>query len=282
MPVKVAATLGAGMIATLLAGCTEGAQNGALPSTPEITNQTGRIIQLWNGSWIAALAVGIVTWGLILWCVAVYRKRRDDSKLPVQTRAHLPLELMYTLVPLMMVGVLFKFTAEDIGAIRDVSAKPDVIIQVVGKQWSWDFNYVDDDVYDPGVQASLTGEEGVEETLPTLYLPVGERIEFRLDSRDVIHSFWIPAFLYKEDVVPGRHNVFQVIPQVAGDYQGKCAELCGEYHASMLFNVKVVERSEYDAHMQDLRDEGYSGQIGLEYSRDQVVQLTNEKSGETS
>ncbi len=274
--------MGAGAAAAvlLLSGCSQGIENGALPSTPEITNQTGRIITLWNGSWIAALVVGVITWGLILWCVAVYRKRKGDNKLPVQTRVHLPLELMYTIVPIIAIGVLFKYTAEDIAFLTDTSAEPDVEIQVVGKQWSWDFNYLTDDVFDPGVQAQLTGEEGVEETLPTLYLPVNETVHFYLDSRDVIHSFWIPAFLYKEDTVPGRQNEWQVTPTQTGTYQGKCAELCGEYHASMLFNVKVVERDEYDAHMQELADKGYEGALGLEYSRDQVVEFTMEH-GET-
>jgi cytochrome c oxidase subunit II len=280
MPKKALAGIGSVALVALLSGCTTGIENGALPSTPEITNHTGTIIELWNGSWIAALAVGVLTWGLILWCVAVYRKRKGDNKLPMQTRAHVPLELMYTAVPLIMIGVLFRFTAEDIASIRDVSETPDVTIEVYGKQWSWDFNYVDDDTFTAGVQAKLTGETGVEEQLPTLYLPVNERVEFHLKSRDVIHSFWIPAFLYKEDVVPGRENVFQVIPQKEGTYQGKCAELCGEYHASMLFNVKVVSREEYDQHMQDLRDQGYEGQIGDDFSRDQVVQLTKEHAAE--
>ncbi|WP_156162266.1 aa3-type cytochrome oxidase subunit II [Demequina iriomotensis] len=277
VPGKALAGIAVLGLTSLLAGCANGIENGALPSSPDITNQTGRIITLWNGSWIAALTVGVITWGLILWCVAVYRKRKGDNKLPVQTRANVPLELMYTIVPLLMIGVLFKYTAEDIAAIHDTSETPDVQINVVGKQWSWDFNYIDDDVYDPGVQATLTGEEGVEETLPTLYLPVDERVEFTIESRDVIHSFWIPAFLYKVDAVPGRTNTFQVIPTEEGMYQGKCAELCGEYHASMLFNVAVVSREEYDAHMEELRAAGYDGQIGVDdYSRDQVVQLTEQ------
>ncbi|MFV0634726.1 cytochrome c oxidase subunit II [Demequina sp.] len=280
MPRNAAVGAGVAGVALALSGCSQGIENGALPSTPEITNQTGPIITLWNGSWIAALVVGVITWGLILWCVAVYRKRKGDDKLPVQTRVHLPLELMYTLVPLMAVGVLFKFTAEQIDFLTDVSAEPDIEIQVVGKQWSWDFNYLTDDVFDPGVQANLTGEEGVEETLPTLYLPVDETVHFYLDSRDVIHSFWIPAFLYKEDTVPGRTNEWQVTPTKTGTYKGKCAELCGEYHAAMLFNVEVVERDVYEAKMQELRDKGYEGALGLEYSRDQVVDFTYEH-GET-
>jgi cytochrome c oxidase subunit 2 len=276
------AGLGTALATALLAGCTTGIENGALPSTPEITNQTGTIIHLWNGSWIAALIVGVITWGLMLWAVAVYRKRKGDEKLPPQNRAHVPLELMYTALPLIMIAVLFKFTAEDIAEIKDISATPDYTIEAIGKQWSWDFNYTDDDTYTAGVQAQLTGEEGVEADLPTLYLPVNKRIEFHIMSRDVIHSFWVPAFLYKEDAVPGRTNVFQVIPTKEGTYKGKCAELCGEYHASMLFNVKVVSQEEYDAHMQWLRDNGFEGQIGMEYSRDQVVELTETHDAEES
>ena len=271
---------GVALVVGLLAGCSTGIENGALPSTPEVTNQTGTIIHLWNGSWAAALIVGVITWGLMLWCVAVYRKRKDDNKLPPQTRANLPLELMYTAIPLIMIAVLFKFTATDMDAIRDTSAKPDLVIEVIGKQWSWDFNYVDDDTYTAGVQAMLTGEEGVQDTLPTLYLPVDERVEFHIMSRDVVHSFWIPAFLYKEDAIPGRVNTFQVIPTQEGTYKGKCAELCGEYHASMLFNVEVVSRAEYDEYMQWLRDNGGEGQLGIEYSRDQVVKITEEQAAE--
>ncbi|WP_431837609.1 aa3-type cytochrome oxidase subunit II [Cellulomonas sp. Y8] len=260
-------------VALALAGCSPEAQRGWLPgdSDNEITNQTGRITNLWVGSWVAALLVGILVWGLILWCVTVYRKRKDDDQLPVQLRYHVPLEIMYVILPIIMVGVLFYYTARDMSAIQDTSAEPDVTVQVIGKQWSWDFNYVDDDVYDTGQHAQEVGATGVLEEQPTLYLPVGERVEFVLDSRDVIHSFWVPAFLYKQDMIPGRTNTFQVVPQVEGEYVGKCAELCGEEHSSMLFNVKVVSREEYDARMDELRDAGQDGQLGLDYSRLQDV-----------
>jgi cytochrome c oxidase subunit 2 len=261
--------LGAVVATSTLAGCGANLSNGALPSDPDVTNQTGRIIDLWNGSWIAALVVGVITWGLILWAITVYRKRKGDTKMPVQTRVNLPLELMYTIVPLIMIGVLFSYTARDIAAITDTSEPADVHIQVIGKQWSWDFNYLDEDVHIAGVQAELTGEEGVRDQVPTLYIPVGERIEFTVDSRDVIHSFWIPAFLYKMDAIPGRTNHFQVIPGKIGRYDGKCAELCGEHHAAMLFNVAVVSRANYDAYIQSLRDAGQTGLIGLEYNRQQ-------------
>ena len=141
-------------------------------------------------------------------------------------------------------------------------------INVVAKQWSWDFNYVDADVHeDPGVQSFRTGEEGAAEDLPTLYLPVGETVEFQLDSRDVIHSFWVVDFLYKKDMFPGHTTAFQVTPQIEGTYAGKCAELCGEFHSDMLFNVKVVSKQEFEAHMEELRAKGNTGQLSNDLNR---------------
>ena len=265
---------------TTLAGCAGQAGANGLPSEPGITNHTGRIIDLWNYSWIAAIVVGLITWALIMWAVIVYRKRKDDEKLPIQTRANVPLELMYVAVPIIMIAVLFRWTATDAAIIKDLEPNPDVQIQAIGKQWAWDFNYLNEDVYSVGVQAQLTGEEGVEETLPTLYLPVGQLVDVQLDSRDVIHSFWIPAFLFKQDMIPGRTTHSQFIPQQEGTYQGKCAELCGEYHSAMLFNVKVVSQQEYDAYMESLRDAGQTGSIGLEYNRLQDAALESSEGQE--
>ena len=265
---------------TTLAGCAGQAGANGLPSEPGITNHTGRIIDLWNYSWIAAIVVGLITWALIMWAVIVYRKRKDDEKLPIQTRANVPLELMYVAVPIIMIAVLFRWTVTDAAIIKDLEPNPDVQIQAIGKQWAWDFNYLSDDVYSVGVQAQLTGEEGVEETLPTLYLPVGQLVDVQLDSRDVIHSFWIPAFLFKQDMIPGRTTHIQFIPQQEGTYQGKCAELCGEYHSAMLFNVKVVSQEEYDAYIQSLRDAGQTGSIGLEYNRLQDAELESSEGQE--
>ena len=151
-----------------------------------------------------------------MWSVAVYRKRKGDDKLPVQTRVNVPLELMYTIVPLIMLAVLFRWTATDVAIVKDVSGPADVHIQAIGKQWAWDFNYLDDNVYSAGVQAKLTGKPGVEDTLPTLYLPVGEKVDIQLNSRDVIHSFWVPAFLFKQDMIPGRTSHVQLIPETVG------------------------------------------------------------------
>ncbi|WP_331238326.1 aa3-type cytochrome oxidase subunit II [Georgenia sp. MJ170] len=256
------------VLGLVLSGCSLGTpENGFLPSRPGVTDKTGMIIDHWNGAWVAALLVGVIVWALTIWCIVVYRKRKNDNALPVQLRYHVPLELMYTVVPILMVGVLFFYTTRVTGEIVDTSPEPDLTIEAYGKQWSWDFNYIDDDVYFQGDRVQLTGEVGVEETLPTLYLPVGETVEFIVNSRDVNHSFWIPAFLFKIDMLPGHTNSFQVTPMEEGTYQGKCAELCGEFHSEMLFNVEVVDRATYDAEMGELREAGNTGVLGEDYNR---------------
>lgn len=237
-------------------------KRGFLPEG--VTNQTDKITSLWTGSWIAALIVGVIVWALIIWCVIAYRKRKNDTTLPVQLRYHVPLEIMYVVLPLFMIGVLYFFTARDQAEIQDTSAKPDVVINVVGRKWNWDFNYVTDNVYKSGDPVELDGAS-MEDKLPVLYLPVGERVEFVLTSRDVIHSFWVPSFLYKEDLIPGHTNTFQIVPEKEGTYEGKCAELCGEHHADMLFSVKIVSVDEYARQMQLLRDAGNTGQLDNSY-----------------
>jgi len=277
----------AGLLAVVvvaLSGCSAEVQRGWLPgsSENEITNQTGRITNLWVGSWIAALIVGVITWGLILWCVTVYRKRKADDTLPVQLRYHVPLELMYVILPIIMVGVLFYYTNRDTSALVDTTAETQNHVQVIGKQWSWDFNYLDDDAYETGQHAQDVGSAGtgVLKDQVTLWLPVNESVEFTLNSRDVIHSFWVPSFLMKMDMIPGKTNSFQLTPTQVGTYVGKCAELCGEYHSSMLFNVNVVTREEYDAHIEELKEKGQEGSLGLEYSRLQDTAPDAAKEGE--
>ncbi len=245
------------------------ASTGWLP--PAVTEGGEVVTNLWIGAWIAALAVGALVWGLTAWCVVAYRRRKDDNELPVQLRYNIPIEILYTVIPIFMVIVLFYYTARDESALVDTSKQPDVTVNVVGKQWSWDFNYVEEDVHEVGAQAILNGEPGAPATVPTLYLPVRERVEFVLTARDVNHSFWVPAFLQKMDMLPGLVNSFQVVPTQEGTFRGKCAELCGTYHSHMLFNVKVVSRAEYDQHMADLRAKGQTGLLNNTLNREQLM-----------
>jgi cytochrome c oxidase subunit 2 len=254
--------------AVALSGCGASLRRGLLPQG--VTSESGSIITFWNGSWLAALGVGVLVWGLILWCVVVYRRKKDAVGLPEQLRYNVPIEILYTIVPVFMVAVLFFYTARLESAQMDVSAKPDVTINVVAKQWNWDFNYIDAGTFETSSMVALTGEPGVAATLPTLYLPVNQRVEFVLTSRDVIHSFWVPQFLRKLDVIPGKVNRFQVVPTEIGTFQGKCAELCGAYHASMLFRVKVVSLADYKAHLAELRTKGNIGMLSNSLSREKI------------
>jgi cytochrome c oxidase subunit 2 len=254
--------------AVALSGCSE-AKRGFLPHG--VTERSGQIVDLWNGAWAAALAIGVLVWGLILWSIVAYRRRKNDAELPVQLRYNVPIEILYTVVPVFMVAVLFFYTSRLETEQQDTSAKPDVTVNVVAKQWSWDFNYIEANTFEPGLElVELTGKPGVAKILPALYLPVNKRVEFVLTSRDVIHSFWVPQFLQKLDVIPGRVNKFQVRPTEIGTFQGKCAELCGAYHSAMLFQVKVVSEAAYNAHMAELKAAGNVGQLDNGLSREKV------------
>jgi len=254
--------------AVALSGCSESASRGFLPHG--VTDQSGRITSLWTGSWLAALGVGVLVWGLILWCAVAYRRKKDEVGLPEQLQYNVPIEILYTIVPLFMIAVLFFYTSRDEAALLDVSKKPDVTINVVAKQWAWDFNYVEGGTFEAGTLAELTGKPGVATTLPALYLPVNKRVEFVLTSRDVDHSFWVPQFLQKLDILPGRVNRFQVRPTELGTFQGKCAELCGVYHSAMLFQVKVVSQADYEAHLAALKAKGNIGMLDNSLSRQKV------------
>ena len=247
--------LAAGAVGSLvlLSGCT--ANEAFFFDMPEPASAEAPVIlNLWNGSWIAAWAVGIVTWGLMLWASVAYR-RRHANEVPKQTKYNLPIEILYTVVPLVMILGLFWFTARDQSELLTLENDQQQTVGVVGYRWSWGFNYLEEDVYD----TALPVGEGTTAEPPTLVLPVGEKVRFELNSPDVIHSFWVPQWLFKMDVIPGKTNVFEVTPDKVGTFVGRCAELCGVDHARMLFQVKVVERAEFDAYIEGLRERGQTG-----------------------
>ncbi|MDR6198662.1 cytochrome c oxidase subunit 2 [Microbacterium sp. SORGH_AS428] len=264
--------------AAILAGCSPTQLHGFLPGFTEdgqaATNHTDMVAGLWVNSWIVLLAVGVITWGLMLWAMIAYRRRRGQTGLPVQLRYNMPIEIFYTIVPLILVVGFFAFTARDQATLETQTDDPDVSIVAIGKQWAWDFQYNgeeasgDDAVWSMGIQAQTDAAGNVDQSqLPTLYLPVDKSVKIKLESRDVIHSFWIIDFLYKKDMYIGRDNYWSFTPTREGTYAGKCAELCGEYHSMMLFNVKVVSDAEYEQYLESLRDKGQTGDIQDAYDR---------------
>lgn len=238
------------MAAPLLAGCD--ARNTyesvlSLGFPKPATKQADSIYNLWLGSVAAALIVGIGVLGLILFTAIRYRKRTDE--LPAQVRYNLPIEVLYTAVPFVIIAVLFYYTTVSTNYVNRLTPESQggaqVHIGVVGFQWNWTFRYEDRDA-----QVQTTGMPGQP---AVLYLPTDTTIRFTETSPDVIHSFWVPAFLFKRDVIPGRANTFEITINKAGTYVGRCAELCGEKHSAMNFQVKAVPMSEYRSHIAQLK-----------------------------
>ncbi|MFI9598714.1 aa3-type cytochrome oxidase subunit II [Streptomyces sp. NPDC004069] len=302
---KLLQALTAGLVLATATGCTYKDFPRLGMPTPA-TEEAPRILSLWQGSWAAALAVGVLVWGLILWSAFFHRRSRTKVEVPPQTRYNMPIEALYTVVPLVIVSVLFYFTARDESKLMDItSKKPDVTVNVVGYQWSWAFNYIEPvagssgdaktdknlaaipdrfktdfpanagGVYDYGIPGTRNPQNG--NPGPTMWLPKGKTVRFILTSRDVIHSFWVLPFLMKQDVIPGHTNSFQVTPTMEGTFRGKCAELCGQDHSRMLFNVKVVSPERYEQHLKDLAKKGQTGYVPAG-----IAQTSHEKNRETN
>ncbi|MBO4209245.1 aa3-type cytochrome oxidase subunit II [Micromonospora echinofusca] len=245
----------------LLTGCDVGAAfDGFGWPQGGISPEANRMYDLWIASTIAALAVGVFVWGLIFWCVIRYRKRGNE--LPVQTRFNMPMEFLYTIAPILIVSVLFYYTAIVQTDVDRVTKNPDVTVEVVAFKWNWQFNYRDGVGPEANTVASTLGTT---EVIPVLVLPTGRSIRFEETSKDVIHSFWVPEMLFKRDVFPGKvRNVFEVSELTTeGAFVGRCAELCGTYHSMMNFELRVVSPEKYDQFLAAKRA-GKSTQEALE------------------
>lgn len=204
------------------------------------------MLTLWSASTIAALVVGCIVWGLIFWSVLRYRRRAGDE-MPKQVAYNLPIEVLYTVIPFLIIAVLFFYTAVDESVVNKESRHPDVQVSVLAFKWNWQFGYVGErDNNNNFVQTVGSSDE-----IPILVLPVGKRVLFTENSDDVIHSFYVPEFLFKRDVIPGRTNSFEVTITRTGAFVGRCAEFCGTYHAYMNFELRVVSSADFDRWLAD-------------------------------
>ncbi len=206
-----------------------------------ITPQADVMQTLWSASVIAALVVGVIVWGLIFWVVVRYRKRPGDG-IPPQLGYNLPIEILYTVIPFLIIAVLFYYTAIDESYVDKEKARPDVQVSVLAFKWNWQFGYVGerDD------KGNFVQTVGSSDEIPILVLPVNKAILFTENSADVIHSFYVPAFLFKRDVIPGRTNSFEVTVTRTGSFVGRCAEFCGTYHSMMNFEVRAVSADDFE------------------------------------
>ncbi|WP_206796920.1 cytochrome c oxidase subunit II [Amycolatopsis sp. MtRt-6] len=221
-----------------------------------VTQQATDMRNLWTWTVVAALVVGVIVWALIFWTATFHRKKKtadgEPEELPRQFQYNIPLELFTVVVPTIMVCVLFFFTATTESKVLDKIPNPDVKVQVVAFQWNWEFKYEDESAKKAdGQQISTVGSSG---EIPLLVLPVGKTIQYDLVSTDVIHSFWVPEFHFKRDVMPNpeknnQDSSFQNKIDREGSFVGRCAELCGTYHSVMNFEVRALSADKYDQYI---------------------------------
>lgn len=237
--------LGSAALLAIVAACASGTP--LLPSDPDrpapgffpvepATAQGELIAALYPIIFYIAVAVFILVEGLLLIIVFRFRRRPTDDALPVQTHGNNLLEVLWTAIPALIVTGMFVLTVDRLNQVERMSPEPAVTIDVTAFQFQWTFKYPD------GLTLTGAGREG-----PVMGLPVNEPVRIRLHATNVIHSFYVPQFLYKRDAIPGRVNEFEVIVEDAGTYTGQCAELCGVGHSDMLFTVQAMDRPAYEA-----------------------------------
>ena len=240
----------AALAATFLAACSnvrpndnptsDAAAPGFMPGEV-VTAQGTAASGLYFPIFLVAVAIFILVEGLVLVISLRFRRKRTDAGLPTQTHGNNKLEIVWTAIPFVIVMVMF---VAAYGVIEKVEAKtedPAVVVDATAFQWQWTFSYPDHDLSYTGA-----GKQG-----PEMVIPIDEPVRIRLHAQDVIHAFYVPAFFYKKDAIPGRTNEFEVVVEKPGVYGGQCAEFCGLSHADMYFTVRAVTRAEYDTWLAD-------------------------------
>jgi cytochrome c oxidase subunit II len=192
-----------------------------------------------------AAVIFAVVGGLIVWFAFRYRRKDGDDELPPQIHGNAKAEVIWTLIPTVIVLILFILSMLQLVKIDRAEAGT-MTIDVTAFQWQWQFGYPDFKT-SGGNPLTVQGVTGQTANLPVLYLPLDQPVHFHLESQDVVHSFFIPVFLFKRDAIPGHPNDFDITPNRAGTYVGKCAEFCGLFHSRMLFTVKVIPKAQFDA-----------------------------------
>lgn len=231
--------------AVLLGGCTEptfGAFRGA-------TVQGKDTFKLWVGTFIAGLAVAAIVYALILWASFAYRRKGD--RIPRQFHENVPIEIIYTVIPVIIVGFLFYFTVLTENNVDAVSSHPGEVVHVLAYKWGWQFTYDDGANKPQGVvvrtsaEPKLLPQATTSSEYPQLVLPLGQTVQIDLNSADVIHGFYIRQFLFSRYAQPGVTNVFDFTPTTTGVFEGQCTQYCGLYHSEMLFSVRVVSSQQF-------------------------------------
>lgn len=218
-----------------------GACSGSFGMPRGVSEQTGDTFTLWQIFFLAAIPVAGTVYVLIAWALIRDRRRRGEPDgLGSQRKENLPLEIVYTAVPVVIVAVLLLAAIRADDRVTEVVPDPSLVVRVEAFAWGWRFGYPN------GVEV-VSPPSGEDATEPVMMLPRGRTVRLELTSNDTIHAFWVPEFLYKHDAIPGRTFEFDVTPTELGTFQGHCAEFCGLNHAYMNFRVQVVSGEDFDA-----------------------------------
>ncbi len=308
-----------------------------------VTPEAQAMGNFWVWIWVAAWIIGFIVWALLFFSMSAFSakkaQKKGEGEFPRQTAYNVPLELVLTIIPILIVMSIFFFTVQTQDEVTALDKDPEVTVDVTGFQWNWKFGYGQ-------ISADLMGEEyiglkdesgrdreqfftaeegheqignelpqgatqndfpihgrskedlsylrfneietlGTTEEIPVLVLPADTAIEFNLASADVIHSFWVPEFLFKRDVFPHPeankvNRLFQIeaieqekidnrrvhnpSDEVSNAFVGRCAEMCGTYHAMMNFEIRVVSRDNFVEYINFRRENpGASNAEALEH-----------------
>jgi cytochrome c oxidase subunit II len=203
--------------------------------TPDpVTAQGAEVDTLYSIFFWVAAGVFTITAGLIGWSIIRYRARPGDNELPEQFHQNLKLEIVWFAIPQVIVVILFVLSAVALGEVNEQKADPDVTVRVTAFQWGWRFEYEG-----TGVEVVGTPQERAEVMVPT-----GD-VAFILTSADVVHSFYVPKFLIKRDMFPGRDTRIDVTLDEPGEFDGVCTEFCGLLHDQMTFTIEALEPSDF-------------------------------------
>lgn len=214
---------------------TYGADRGA-------TSQGQDTFKLYSGMMTTGAIVGGLVGVLIIWTIFRYRRRSDV--MPKQFHENIPIEILYTGIPIIIVAFLFFFTViteNKVTATVPVNARvtstgtPVVNIKVTAYQWGWRFDY-------PRNNVSISGDvtNGPDNHGPQMVVPVGQTVQVTLVSNDVIHGFYVRDFNFSRYALPGVVNIFDLNLVRTGTFPGQCTQICGLYHTAMLFSVRAV------------------------------------------
>ena len=225
-----------------LTGCSKVSELGFPAGVTSVSNES---LPLWQGAWIAAAVVGVITLILILWPAVFHRPKVGAPEFPKQTQYNIPVEIIYTVIPFIIVAVMFYFTVQKETVIVAKTTTAMHQIAVNGFQWSWQFSYLD-----AGKGAVVTGTTAA---APVLVVPLGEPVRYTFTGNDVIHGFWVPAFMIQIQNIPGVTNQLEFTAKKLGEYPGRCNMHCGRGHSQMRFTVKVVTPAEYKNYLESIK-----------------------------